>query len=321
MPRIYDPWLDSVIYLYPSVDMARSGERAGGCGFLMSVKSEGDDRSDHIYAVTNSHVIAEAASPIIRLNTSEGASDVIDLRADDWSHHPDGDDIAVVLVDLPQGKYKTHTIAVTSCLVPIMLKWFSYGPGDDVFMLSRFMTVGGKQTNQPVVRFGNLAMMPGEPVQHERGYEVESFLVEARSVSGMSGSPVFIYVPIVEDLPVDAECSGPVFRASGNAKGPYLLGVDWSHLPINESIRDPGGKEHPDGWRVRSNSGFMAVAPAWKLYDFLLKNEELVRERQKIERAKQTDTRVISRAIEAFAPPRARWGGAARRRRVLELFR
>ena len=286
MPKIYPPLLDSVIYLYPSVADAKEGKRAGGCGFLMTVPSEDDEIISSIYAVTNSHVINEGQSPVIRLNTSEGASDVIELEAHDWSHHPEGDDIAVVLIDLPEGKYRTHTIAAGTCLRPMMLRWFKYGPGEDVFIISRFMTVGGKQTNQPVVRFGHLAMMPGEPIEHERGYKVESFLVESRSISGMSGSPVFIYVPLVEDFQLPGERD--MMRESGNAKGPYLLGIDWSHLPIYENVLDEGGKPHPDGWRVKSNSGFMAVAPAWKLYD-LLEDEDLLMERKKIGKAKREE--------------------------------
>lgn len=53
-----------------------------------------------------------------------------------------------------------------------------------MFFLGRFVTHDGKQRNLPTVRFGNLATMPWEPVLTERGLRQESFLVEARSLSG-----------------------------------------------------------------------------------------------------------------------------------------
>ena len=38
-------------------------------------------------------------------------------------------------------------------------------------------------------------MMPGELVKDGRGLLVEAFLVEMRSISGFSGSPVFVVMP------------------------------------------------------------------------------------------------------------------------------
>jgi hypothetical protein len=48
----------------------------------------------------------------------------------------------------------------------------------------------GRQKNSPTARFGNIAQMPNEPVIIKR-FEQECFLVEARSIGGYSGSPVF----------------------------------------------------------------------------------------------------------------------------------
>ena len=95
MPRIPDYFLDTVIYLYPSVDDARQGLAFGGTGFLISCRFNNNGNLHHLYAVTNSHVIREGKSTFIRLNTHDNNTDVIPTTIDDWVHHPDGDDVAM----------------------------------------------------------------------------------------------------------------------------------------------------------------------------------------------------------------------------------
>ena len=66
------------------------------------------------------------------------------------------------------------------------------GPGDDVFFVGRFISQQGQQRNTPTVRQGVISMLPHEKVPSWEGTPVDSFLVEARSLSGYSGSPVFL---------------------------------------------------------------------------------------------------------------------------------
>ena len=44
----------------------------------------------------------------------------------------------------------------------------------------------------PILRMGNLAAYPQERVQVE-GVEMDAYLIEARSIGGLSGSPVFYH--------------------------------------------------------------------------------------------------------------------------------
>ena len=64
-------------------------------------------------------------------------------------------------------------------------------PGDDVFLTGLFANHLGRDRNLPIVRCGNLAAMPEEPVATEVG-PMEAFLIEARSIGGLSGSPCFV---------------------------------------------------------------------------------------------------------------------------------
>jgi hypothetical protein len=265
MPRIDDQILDCVIYLYPSEASARVGELAGGTGFLVGVPSQHEGRV-FIYAVTNSHVIREAGSPVIRFNAMHGDAAILPLVNESWYHHPDGDDIAVVHIGgLNESILKYRCIPTILFATKETIEKYDIGPGDDVFMVGRFIGHDGRQRNLPSVRFGNISMMPHENVQHPRQYGVESFLVETRSLGGYSGSPVFVHIPQGSGRPKDS--GSIVLRES---LGPWLLGIDWGHVPIFEKVKERDRQtDTPEGYAVQSNSGQMAVAPAWKLQEIL----------------------------------------------------
>lgn len=274
--RIHNQFLECSIYLYPSKDAADKGERAGGSGCLVSIKASVEGYS-HAYAVTNSHVIREGNSPVIRLNTITDEKAILEFEYTDWIHHPDGDDVAVCPIDFPANHYSIRFIDRDKYFVtPTRIRYFDIGVGDATFMVGRFISHEGKQRNTPSVRFGNIAMMAEEPLRHPRGHMQESFLVETRSIGGFSGSPVFVYIPNYENR-FEEEPKGVV----------RLLGIDWGHLPFQsfdpyhpfDKVVDARGTPHPDGWRVASNTGMAAVVPAWKL-DELLNTPDLVRQRK-----------------------------------------
>jgi hypothetical protein len=268
MPRIDDDVLDCVLYLYPTVESAQNSNAIGGTGFLVGVTSKTVPNGIYTYAVTNSHVIREAASPIARLNTQVGAADIFEFRPEAWVHHPDGDDIAVAPIGgLDTGRQRIRLITTELFITPEIIAEFEIGPGDETFMVGRFVSHEGKDRNLPTVRFGNISMMPHEKVKHARGTLQESFLVETRSLGGYSGSPVFVHIPSGSIRPKD--------RRAGNITlmgdlGPWLLGIDFGHLPIYEPVF-LGDRETPaaDGLVARSNSGQMGVVPAWKLLELL----------------------------------------------------
>ncbi len=209
------------------------------------------------YVVTNSHVAVNCGA--IRLNTKDGSSDVIPLSKEAWIHHPAGDDLAIAAMSLSDRfQYKALPMNTFS-LTKEDIALYNVGPGDDIFFMGRFITHEGKQRNQPVVRFGTIAMMPGEPIfQPERGHHQESFLVEARSLSGFSGSPVMLYIP-----PFSHRFRGGKFEPGDGldtSTTTGLLGVDWGNMHLGDE--------------ALTNSGIMAVVPVWKLTE-LLDDEEV----------------------------------------------
>jgi hypothetical protein len=144
MPRILEDYLECVIYLYSSYEAAENGERIGGTGFLVAIPSTAE--GVHLYAVTNSHVIREGISPVIRINARQGDTEILDLIASNWTHHPDGDDLAVCPVDFSLEKLAFGAILINNtAITKENFDELFIGPGSDVFMCGRFVNHEGKQ--------------------------------------------------------------------------------------------------------------------------------------------------------------------------------
>jgi hypothetical protein len=143
---------------------------------------------------------------------------------------------------------------------------FGIGPGDDVFIIGRFINREGHQKNTPSVRFGNIAQMPGEPIIDDDGIAQESYLVEARSIPGYSGAPVFVHIPIGPGIEL-ARTNIPEWIQEEIRKqqgineirwrsfmpmGPYLLGVDFCHINDRIPVRSAKTREQMHDWYIRS---------------------------------------------------------------------
>ena len=120
MPRVDDSVLDCTVYLYHSERDAIEGARSGGSGFLVGVPFGWDElgnigswgaKAHHVYAVTNEHVIDNGCS-VIRLNTKEGATKVIDCSPDSWLPHQEGDDIAIAPIEPDRELFKFRYLSV-----------------------------------------------------------------------------------------------------------------------------------------------------------------------------------------------------------------
>lgn len=282
MPRIPDSFLDNTIYLYPSADAAKTGEQVGGTGFLVGWRTATPPPMLHVYAVTCAHVIADG-SPVIRVNTKGGDWDVIERDSADWLQEPDGIDLAVCPIDFSY-QHKYHVVGINDFVDETKIAKFAIGPGDDVFMAGRFVNHDGKQKNTPTLRFGNIAMMPGEPISGWQNIPQVSFLVDMRSRTAFSGSPVFVYIAPTE---IRLGLRYWTSQQASTFYGPWLLGVDWGHIPIYEKVlgseRDQYGNRLPvnPDWDVKTISGMNTVTPAWKLLEFLMNDADLNEMRSK----------------------------------------
>lgn len=268
MTRVPDQFLDIVVYMYASAEDAEQGRDIGGTGFLVSVPLGIHDALAR-YVVTNHHLVRNGCL-YVRLNTAAGEHDVIYIPPESWTHAAGNDDLAVAPIPLDErGRYAFATLLWPEyALTRAEMLEDGIGVGDDVVMLGRLQNFAGRQRNQPVARFGNIAMVPGEPVEGGDGLPVEAFLVEMRSQAGFSGSPVFVVVPPFSwrgDLG-----DGSVTSTTTIA----LLGVNTGHVRHKQPVRQhtPTGPSDTDLF-VYDNASISIVSPAWAIEEMLMSDQ------------------------------------------------
>ena len=282
VPRVPDFWLDSIIYLYPSEGDAWAGTEFGGTGFIVAVPREDErvpDHIGHLYLVTNDHVRLDSRA--VRFNLHGGNFDVVAVEPDEWIEHQDGDDIAVREI-MQHDAHKYSCINLSMLLTPDVQPEPPYGPGDEVFFMGRYVDHAGHAHNEPTVREGIISGIPSEPISQlpERKHEQESILVEARSLSGFSGSPV--YVTRTGTIEQSPDFKGAPIVVNTDEQPVYLLGIDWGHHPWQEPvIKD---RTPIPGLYIDGNSGMMMVIPAAKLVSLLTEHPDLIAKRREAER-------------------------------------
>ena len=167
-----------------------------------------------VFLVTARHVIegcrknTDEEFVLIRLNTHDGGAGLFQISFDRWKGHPKESvltgakwferqdtlryDVAAAFVE----NIEVHGTAIQAVswpgqtLTAELAAAQNVGAGDDVAIIGVYRNHVGKQRNIPVVRSGVIAAMPEEPVETFLG-PMEAYLIEARSIGGVSGSPVY----------------------------------------------------------------------------------------------------------------------------------
>jgi hypothetical protein len=226
-----------------------------------------------LYAVTARHLIekveAKAAdwSPYLRVNFVGSGVQWIKTSIDDWRFHPNDQnvDVAVLPVDLPFGRELDHRFFETKSFVTEeTIKLNGIGVGDDVFLTGLFGRHIGKSKNIPIIRIGNIAAMPEEPIQTLKwAHEMEAYLIESRSIGGLSGSPVFVHMGDVRETRfVHSRLLGSFI---------YLLGLMHGHwdIPVVETddrvLMDADFADSVE----RVNMGIAILVPAQKILEVI----------------------------------------------------
>lgn len=180
-----------------------------------------------------------------------------------WFQHPSDPTADVAVIPFAMNPdLETVSVSTRHFIDASVLSTEQIGIGDEVFIVGLFAHAAGKTRNMPLVRHGNIAMIPTEQVQIESGY-ADVYLIEARSIGGLSGSPVFVRKTVSikgkDNLGRDISFSGPAsdFR---------LLGLMHGHWDINEfDINNPRWTHSQRG----VNLGIGVVVPACKILETL----------------------------------------------------
>jgi hypothetical protein len=248
-----------------------------GTAFLVGYElEERDHGATECYAVTARHVIeamngrdlvnggpSKCASidncSHFRLNTRQHGCSEISLPLSEWIFHPD-DRIDVAVACMPDFDGDHLWIPRSMLLSTEKAAHQGIGPGDELFFPGLFTRHVGTSANVPIIRTGNIAAMPTEPVQTPLG-KARSYLAEARSIAGLSGSPVFVVQErgkIGEEYVV--QLTFPTYWLLGMAQGHYGAG----------SLLDSDDKTMGDAWGHKSvNIGISFVTPADSILEVL----------------------------------------------------
>jgi hypothetical protein len=272
MPRIPPQVLYSTFGLYHSADDARKGSNSGGTGFFVAYPTGVPLAPSLLYAVTNWHVAVESGASVIRMNKIAGGVDIVEFDPGEWEFQPGGPDIAVIPHTMLRVRESVHEIVALHLglfLSKIEVAQLGIGPGEDVFMLGRFVDHDRPDTNVPAARFGNISMMPQTIEQRTGAKNLESFILDVHSRTGYSGSPVFVYRTFGSDLTTDSLIVAP------NTHFIKLLGVHWGQFPerweieTGKKISEESVPLSADAKFVKGYSGMTLAIPAWTLREFL----------------------------------------------------
>lgn len=222
------------------------------------------------YMVTARHVAEKIENRVylLRLNSQSSKKSVlIDTGNFTWFYHPDKTvDVAVCPFRVGESTVDCGLLDSNTFLNEKIIAEKNIGAGDQVFIVGLFSNFLGRERNIPIIRMGNVAMMENELINTELG-AMEGYLIEARSIGGMSGSPVFVH----HQQP-----------GSPYPGGVYIMGLIHGHwgLPIGDS-KDSQKKQE------LLNVGISIVVPASKIIEVLYLPELVNMRREATERARK----------------------------------
>jgi len=246
-----------------------------GTGFLIGVKRLGMEDSYGTYLVTNKHVLQKSDGstiPILgfRVNLIKGGVEIIKVplvekgdKKNIFFHNDPSVDLAVIIpkgLDLTKHDFKFMLDDLLTSKED--LTRLEVGEGTDVFFVGLFGSHFGQQKNTPVVRFGKLAEVTDEKVNWN-GVMTDLYLLEATSIGGHSGSPVFFYLEGFR-RPGVITAGGQVFKLAGVMQGYFN---ELSEIQMFQPTQVT-----PIPVAVL-NSGISAIVPAYKLHEILFSDE------------------------------------------------
>lgn len=243
-----------------------------GTGFVFSVFHK---EIQFDYIVTCYHIIElfKGDTVWIRLNLKDGGSRTVPVSKNSWVFDSK-QDIAVLSQQI--GEFAdVLRIIDKDVLTKEVIKNLSEHhrpvvPTELTFLVGLFTSHYGIERNIPITRMGNIAAMPEDPIFTNTGY-VKAYLIETRSIGGLSGSPVFLsrvsYFSISED--VLATIFFGMMRGRLNTK-------DVNDVVAGDSLADT------------INTGIGVVVPGEDIMEFINNKPEFVDQREKtVEQSKR----------------------------------
>lgn len=250
------------------------GDRLIGTAFFVArpEKIASDQELNFVYLISARHVVEKGVDRsidkkiYIRINPKEGPADWIPSNADQWRFHPDDSlvDVAVMLWAPDSEKFDYLCVPYNMAATEEVVEAQSIGVGDEVFLTGLFTSHFGKERNIPIIRIGNIAAMPEEKMETKIG-AIDAYLVEARSIGGLSGSPVFVHL------------SGGVRKGQISLGNEPIFWLGLMHGHWEAKVRQDDTFDIDQFEIEKVNMGIAIVVPVTKIIETL--NQDDIRKR------------------------------------------
>jgi hypothetical protein len=285
--RVSDDVLKSVCFICWH-DNQLDEYTVGGTGFFVTWVEDGWPET---YLVTARHCVRDAQAlgdgrVHVLLNTKTGSPRHHAVSQRWYFPHDKRVDLAAVRFDFLADD-DANAIPKQHLLTAARIQKHFIGIGDELWLAGLFWPVPGEGRMRPVLRLGTIAAMPDEPIttQDAQGNPVgpfSAYLVEVRSIGGLSGSPVWVHLGYGRLRDVSDPPPTPPWYESlrdietGEGLPNYLLGVSRLHW-TDRAAR--GGPIMTDNEEGVVNMGIAGVTPITELTD-LLTREDIVKQRK-----------------------------------------
>ena len=279
-----------------------SGIRWGGTAFFVNVVEGGLKFN---YLVTAKHLADElpGSDCVIRVNNRQGCTETLEANDTKWWFHATESEVVDCAVSPIMPKaigLDVATISHTLFATPALIEEYGIGIGDEVYIAGLFSRVTETARNQPVVRTGNIVMMPDEKIDFPKIGLIDTYLVETKSFGGLSGCPVFVRHTV--STPLSEEPEGPPtgrFKRLYGGGSSYLLGSmigRWVLPPVTRARNKASDKA---ALSEALNYGISPIVPMYKIMEVINQPELLAMRKVVIEdaRKKREATAVLDTAF------------------------
>src|SRR3989344_7101912 len=207
--------------------------KPNGTGFLVGVKHADTENVFSVYFVTAKHVLKDKDGNylpeiVLRLNKKEGDSQLIKFALKDIEifEHTDKDvDIALFNCLPDQSVYDFKFIPDNLIASKEVITTNEIVEGDEVFFVGLFTSHIGQKKNQPIIRFGKVALISDEKIEWKEKDKPAKFMdllmLECQSFGGNSGSPVFYQLNPLRK-PGQISIGGPIVFLAGIMAGRFF---------------------------------------------------------------------------------------------------
>jgi hypothetical protein len=245
-------------------------------------------RANFCYLITARHVVdcLNGRPFVIGCNDKDGQLTEIDIDHAVWVFHDDE------TVDLAA----TNAGLTDADWLPLGTNWFAthgarvqgnFGIGDLAYIVGLYRLFPGSGRILPIVHTGHIAMMPHEKIPMENRVtkkitHVDGYLVEAQTLEGLSGSPVFVRYTDTGMVGVEGR------RVAAYTPEVYLLGL-WAgawDAPAGQTLVEQIGKQ------ARVPVGMGVTVPSGKIFELL--NSDHFRKQRADILAEQDATNAVS---------------------------